>query len=327
MSEEIVNFTALSRDIQTAADINTMVALGAFPKEIVVYGTVYYQDGQRKYLLSCDSGKIISFLNEPDHRVWFPVAMERYMERLLIPEGAEDRVRKEVKLHMAQQLQQKYPEELFRVLAALQKKPGNAAMDGAMKGYRIQMEREFDIDRLKAFRELCVKAYLRKNLSEEVFRQLTEWGKERILRLESRIPPVKGKEKLFYGLASFQNGKLEKSYINANLKCLYEEQERLEKQGKEVTAWHQRKFYIEGQGSLEAYRKEMMTMLECAYDERYLELDEMLKRCPMVISLEEAESLRKMAANYGAAAENLAERYLKQWGSIPKGKQEDKANE
>ena len=58
------NATAILRDEQVAQEIRSMAALGKFPKEITVYGLVYYCDDERKYMISADSGKLIAFLNE-----------------------------------------------------------------------------------------------------------------------------------------------------------------------------------------------------------------------------------------------------------------------
>ena len=50
------------RDVQMAQEIRSLAALGVFPKGILVYGLVYYQYGQRQYMVTADPAKLISFL-------------------------------------------------------------------------------------------------------------------------------------------------------------------------------------------------------------------------------------------------------------------------
>ena len=75
------------RDVQMAQEIRSLAALGVFPKGILVYGLVYYQNGERQYMISADPAKLIAFLNDVQNRRFFPTPMESYSESLIIPEG------------------------------------------------------------------------------------------------------------------------------------------------------------------------------------------------------------------------------------------------
>ena len=71
------NQTAVLRDVQVAQEIRSMAALGKFPKEITAYGLVYYQNGQRYYMLSTEQAKLIRFLNETANQAFFPTLYRR----------------------------------------------------------------------------------------------------------------------------------------------------------------------------------------------------------------------------------------------------------
>ena len=154
------------RDVQMAQEIRTLAAFGVFPKGILVYGLVYYQHGRRHYMISADPAKLIAFLNNVENRKFFPTPMESYAESLIIPEGEEEDIINRVKLKLARILQEKYPAEVFAVLERLNQRESNDAMAQALLTYRAELESVFNIDKIKAFRDLCIRAYLRKNVSD-----------------------------------------------------------------------------------------------------------------------------------------------------------------
>ena len=211
------------RDVQMAQEIRSLAALGVFPKGILVYGLVYYQNGERQYMISADPAKLIAFLNDVQNRRFFPTPMESYSESLIIPEGEEEDITNTVKLKLARILQKKYPKEVFQVLEQLDDRACNNAMDDALLQYRMELESIFDIDKIKAFRDLCTRAYLRKNVTALVYQQLTECCDMRLAQLADYMPPMGRKEKVFYGMAVLERGKIKRSIINANLSCLYQD--------------------------------------------------------------------------------------------------------
>lgn len=303
------------RDVQVALEVRSMAALGKFPKEITVYGLVYCQAGQRQYRISADIAKLISFLNDAANRKYFPTPIESYSERLVIPEGYEEDVEHRIKLQLARRLQEAYPEQVFQLLERLSNHTPNDSMEHDLLAYRKQLESVFSADRIQAFQALCTKAYLRKNISLLVYQQLTGWCQKRLLQLEGNIPPSSRKEKHFYGLAVLQEHKIDRCVINANLKCIYEEQTRLEQQGCLLTSWHKKAFYVERQESLQGLKGQMAAILEEIYDHDLICLMEQAEEAPSVISPQEWQEALAQVSGLGEKTRALVQDYGRQWGA------------
>ena len=302
------------RDVQMAQEIRSLAALGVFPKGVLVYGLVYYQHGQRQYMVTADPAKLISFLNDVENRRLFPTPIESYAERLIIPEGEEEDVTNRIKLKLVRKLQDAYPAEVFAVLDQLHARKGGQLIDVQLQQYRSELESVFDGDKIKAFRDLCTKAYLRGNVSELTYRQLIGWCEKRLARLAEDIPPVGNKEKYFYGMAVLENHAVSRCIINANLSCIYEEKCKLEQQGKVVTAWHEKLFAMERQESLRGVQQQMADFLKTIYDDTMIGYIEYLEQLPHAVAAETFRDALVQVQAYGEKAEALLQYYGKVWG-------------
>lgn len=318
-----VNELAVMRDVQVAQEIRSMAALGVFPKGIVVYGLVYYQNGQRQYMISSDPANLISFLNDVENRKLFPTPMESYSERLIIPEGYEADIINKIKLKLAKKLQNMYPAPVFAMLEQLHNKVPNDSMAESLIQYRRELESVFQADKIQAFQGFCTRAYLRKNISELVYQQLIGWCKKRLAQLEVYVAPAGSKEKKFYGLAVLQNHVVSQCVINANLNCIYQEKYKLEQQGMLTTDWHQKTFTVERQESLREINQQMASFLNTIYDRDMIALIEQMEQLPGVITAEEMENVITRLRVYGEKAEALGEFYGQMWGAIAREKRED----
>ncbi|MBO5114708.1 MAG: hypothetical protein J6C02_01010, partial [Peptococcaceae bacterium] len=281
---------------------------------ILVYGLVYYQYGQRQYMVTADPAKLISFLNDVENRSLFPTPIESYSERLIIPEGEEENITNGIKLKLVRKLQEAYPSEVFAVLAQLNAQKSSCFIDAALQQYRLELESVFDRDKIKAFCDLCTKAYLRGNVSELTYRQLVGWCEKRFAQLADHIPPVGSKEKYFYGMAVLENHAVSRCIINANLSCMYEEKCKLEQQGKVVTAWHEKLFAMERQESLRGVQQQMAEFLKTIYDDTMIGLIASLEQMPGAVSAQCFHEALKQVRPYGEKAEALLQYYGKLWG-------------
>ncbi len=312
------NATAILRDEQVAQEIRSMAALGKFPKEITVYGLVYYCDDERKYMISADSGKLIAFLNETANTEFFPTPIEHYSKRLAIPEGYEEEVVQSIKLEMAKKLQQMYPAEAFALLKAFAPQISNDTLDKELFAYRDDLESEFDKERINAFLALCSKAYIRKNLSSYGYRQLVDWCHKRLRQLESYIPPSSNREKRFYGMVAIDTNGDKKCCINGNLTCIYEEKSKLEVQYDYVSIWHQIAYDLDNFSDLRAVQQKMQTDLLTIYDSKMIALMKMIEQAPSVVKTDTYKELLDKLKNYGEKPLSLGKYYGRSWGITSK---------
>lgn len=308
------NNTPVLRDVQVAKEIRSMAALGQFPKEITVYGLVFYRNQQRQYMVSAEPQKLIAFLNNAANQSYHPTPIERYSERLIIPKGYEEDIVRSIKLKLVRKLQTMYPVEIFPFLEQLKDSGSDHVLEIPLQQYREELESVFQIDKIHAFRELCTRAYLQKKLSEVVYRQLTEWCEKRMAQLEQYVPPMREKEKCFYGFAVIEDHKISRCVINANLSCIYEETCKLEHQGFLVTAWHQHLFPVERQGSLRDIAQQMTAFLETVYDEAMIRLMERLQQTSCVLEKTKLEAVLTQLQAYGAHAQKLGIYYGQKQG-------------
>ncbi len=302
------------RDIQVAHEIQSMAALGVFPKGIIVYGLVYFKDGKRQYMISEDPVNVISFLNDVENQKYFPSPIDSYSERLIIPEGYEEDIINGIKIKLARQLQETYPEEVFLLLRELDGTPGNSAMEDVLRAYRNEMEVVFDEDKIEAFRDLCTRAFTRKNLSELAYQELTEWCQKRLLQLVDYVPPVGNKEKSFYGFSVIEDHKVSRTIINANLKCIYQDKRSLEDKGNACTLWHKKTFTVMQQESLRGIQEQMKHHIESIYDEQMIQVMEQLDHTTSVVDSVRMQDIMQKLSVFGQKAVDLGAYYGKLWG-------------
>ncbi len=308
------NQTAVLRDVQVAQEIRSMAALGKFPKEITAYGLVYYQNGQRYYMLSTEQAKLIRFLNETANQAFFPTLIDSHTERLAIPEGFEEDVIRAVKLQLAQNLAKDYPQQAFACLLEVSQAAPNDSAEDALWHYRRRLESIFDAEKIRAFAAICTRAYLRKNCTLAAYQALSAWCAKRLLQLESFVPPVGQRDKRFYGLAVLKDNRLERCIINANLSCIYQEKLALEQQGFLTTIWHQYNFAAPKQESLSGIHAQMTAILEKIYDADLIALMEQIEQAPAVIDpLRFAQAMDELTA-LGKKAAALGAYYGQRWG-------------
>lgn len=303
------------RDLQVAHEIRSMAALGVFPKGIIVYGLVYFKEGKRQYMISEDPVNLISFLNCVENQKYFPSPIQSYSERLIIPEGYEEDIINGIKIKLARQLQATYPKEVFLLLQELDETPGDNAMEAVLRAYRNEMEIVFDEDKIEAFRDLCTRAFIRKNLSELVYKELMDWCQKRLLQLVDYVPPVGAKEKCFYGFSVIDNHKVRKTVINANLMCIYQDKRDLESQGNACTSWHKKTFTVLQQESLRGIQNQMKQHIESIYDEAMIQVIEKLNQTESVVDAEHMQDIMHKLCKYGQKAVEMGVYYGKLWGA------------
>ncbi len=54
---------SLFRDVQVALEFQQMAAQGYVDTEFTMYGTIYYTDDQRQYMISANAPRIIDFID------------------------------------------------------------------------------------------------------------------------------------------------------------------------------------------------------------------------------------------------------------------------
>lgn len=303
------------RDIQMAHEIQSMAALGIFPKGITVYGLVYFKDGQRQYMISEDPVNLISFLNCVENQKYFPSPIESWSERLIIPEGYEEDIVNSIKIKLARMLQEIYPEKVFLLLQELDDIPANDVLEPVLRSYRNEMEVVFDESKIEAFQDLCTRAFIRKNISELNYRELVDWCQKRLLQLGTYVPPVGNKEKVYFGFSVIKNHKISQTVINANLNCIYQEKRELEEQGNVCTVWHKKSFTILKQESLRGIQEEMKQYIESIYDEKMIRVMEMIDCTESVVSPAQIQNIVCRVQDCGKKAVELSLYYGKLWGT------------
>lgn len=308
------NQTAVLRDVQVAQEIRSMAALGKFPKEITAYGLVYYQNGQRHYMLTTEQAKLVRFLNETANQALFPTLIDSHTERLAIPEGFEEDVIRAVKLQLAQKLAKDYPEQAFACLLEVSQAAPDSSAEEPLQKYRRQLESVFDAEKIRAFAAICTQAYLRKNCTLAIYQELSAWCAKRLLQLEGFVPPVGQRDKSFYGLAVLKDQHLERCVINANLSCIYQEKLALEQQGLLTTIWHQHHFAVPKQESLSGIQAQMTAILEKIYDTDLIALMEQIEQAPAVIEPACFAQVMETLTALGEKAAALGAYYGQRWG-------------
>ena len=311
--QQSYNEMPILRDKHAADEVRMMASLGMYPQGITVYGLVYFKDGERHYLLSTIQRNLIDFLNNALNEQYYPSDIYVYSESRMLPEGYAEEITNAVKAAAGRCLQQMYPEQVFALLEELHDFQASTNLDEDFIQMRSKLEPVFDLGTIEAFRELCTRAFLRKNMTKAVYNGLSAWCRKRITAIESYLPPLKDKEKIFYGFALIESCCVSKCVINANLDVIYRERLSYERQGIAVTAICRKHFLYERQESLQSLKARMEEEIRAIYDAEMLGLLEKLSAKAIFPRERKTEIFRRLSS-LGEEAVKIGEKYAHRWG-------------
>lgn len=163
------------RDFKVAEDVGKMMELRRFETAFELYGTVYWDKGERCYLTSQKAELISKEIVRLEMQDKYPLPLQIWQGKALIPSGWEEAIVKMGKLNFCQALRQDYSTGLWHHIQAVAGGRENDSGINILEPLQEQLDGSFQADYLQLFYGLLRILYLRKNLTRQSLTKYQNW--------------------------------------------------------------------------------------------------------------------------------------------------------
>ena len=103
----------LFRDFKVAEDVGKMMELRRFEVEYTMHGSMFLENGKRKYIVSGQDDKVVSFMNNRQNFVKYPFPMMKHTVKTTVPSGAEEDIARMVKVNLAKIMRNSFSDDFL----------------------------------------------------------------------------------------------------------------------------------------------------------------------------------------------------------------------
>lgn len=295
-------------NLVAAQTAGAMVEMGCFAQEFTVYGTAFYEEGKRRYMVSSDEAKIADFVQSAAHAGVFPTPLSQLTMSVVVPAGCAEEVGRAVKKRLARELAELYPLGYFQLAAALMDTAPNDRAESDLWALRQSLEGVFDEEQLQLFEGLLDLAYHKKNVTELTYRELRRWLERTRGEMADDSRQKDRFSKTFYGFVYFKPDGSRAQDINVCREVIYQHRQAWQHQQVIMTPVFSKTYWYGYDCTVQELRAQFAAHLAAVFDERYLSLWQRLRAMPSAISREAFGRARDQArAVYGRPAQQALE--------------------
>ena len=310
----VKNAMNLFRDVQVAEEFRQMADEGYIDTEFNMYGTVYFADGKRHYLISSNEDKILAMMDEAARKGLAPMPLRTLTKTCHVPLGERENIAYEVKLELANTLREDYPLEFLQDFDAFVQVPGSDQAVPLLKEICKKTASIFSKEMLAVTEQLIHYAYSRKTLSRESYVAFEKWVAREKENFEEDTIPKDILHKTWHTLTYVDDRGRLKHLTNARLEWTYHKKMKLEQEGKIVAPVYSKTYWYNNQTSADAIREQHDAYCKEVFGERYMQIVTEIAGYAPAIDPERYESALNAAADtYGAAAAEAMQGYGHTW--------------
>lgn len=296
--------TVKDPNVLAAEKTGSMVSMGYYEKEFTVYGSCFYQNGVRQYIVSSKAEKIIAFLEDEKNKQYFATPLEHWTTSVLVPSGTEESIVRTVKKEMARKLQLQYPKSYFQ---DLQKQIGTQRIDAAesiFEEWQDALDGLFDELQLQLFETALIHAYNKKVITELTYHKQQQW----LIRVRlDMVDDVVKKSKYMYTWYGYSYIKPDGSYAyyaNARKDSAYSYWQRQIEKGVTVTPIISKTYSLKENLPIPQAKKYFESDLTAIFSEQYwMRWKRICELVSPVFGDKDCKKLAKqIAESYGEAA-------------------------
>lgn len=316
MTDPVLRVNRIFRDDEETDYVGIVRALRGFEVEFEVYGTVYWKDGQRNYLVSANAETLNDHVTRLSREGCYPVPPQIYSERMLVPAGCDSELEEQVKLNCCRRLRATYPPSFWDHARDVADGRGNDSALPLLSDVRDRLKGVFDADSLQLFEALVNRAFLRRNLEQHSYAALMAWLEE-----ERRCMADDGFERsLFvkdmYGFATRDaNGTIRVAMDSVRMNAEGKRRDSARKDTGTVTPlFHARVGYNRNYRLVDA-RNDFKARLASLFDGEYFALLEKLDALPVAVDIAGYQrECERLSTAGDAELLELWKHYGRQWG-------------
>ncbi|MDO4280491.1 MAG: hypothetical protein Q4C56_02565 [Peptococcaceae bacterium] len=308
----VKNAMNLFRDVQVAEEFRQMADEGYLDTEFTMYGTVYVENGTRRYIISSKEDKIIDATENDDI---FAMPVSSCLEICPVPMGEKERIAYEVKIQLAKQLQRAYPEEFFEIFNNFSHQDGNDEAADLIWQWVKKVDATFSSEILAVVEAMARFAFRRKALSRATYEEFSKWFQEEWKNFEEDIIPKDVLHKTWYTLTYIEPSGRIKQATNARKEWVYHKQVQLIREGKIVAPVYSKTYWYNNQITPDSIKKQHVHHCREIIDSDYISAIMEIAGCTSIFSRKDLEqTITECAEAYGEKAADALRYYGYVWG-------------
>lgn len=302
------------RDLQVAEDFSKMAELGYLDKEFTMYGTAYWQDNQRWYMVSSKQEQLYDFISSDRAKDKWATPIMSMTKICPVPAGSEEDIALTVKTNLANQLQETFPITFFSALENLFQNKANNSAESLLRKVQESIEGVFIEEKLQLFEGLVWRAYDRMVLTQESYKRFCSWLAKMRREMEDDVVIKDVFKRTLYGIAYEEQGTI-KFYSNANKSSIYTKCDNLLKKGFLVTPIFVKSYWFNYKYTLDDVRADFKQHLMGIYDKNYIAILKAIHQLPHSVPIAQYTAIKESLRGQDATNQlEVLTFFEKKWG-------------
>ena len=303
---------AQDANVQAAQIAGAMAEMGRYAQEFTVFGSTFWRNGQRFYLVSSEADKIVEAKLQESAGM-FSTPVDCWTISLLVPSGCEDEVGRTVRQLAAKKMAANYPPAYFELAEKLADTVPNALAEPLLYQWQEELEGLFAQEQLTLFAGALDLAWQRGNVTAAARQKFDQWLKRQEMAGDG-VQQDRFKQ-IFYGGAYQKDDGQWAYFANAIKNAAYRRLALCQEQGQLTSTLLAQCCWYNYDYPLRQARMDFLAHLQQIFDEAYQ------KRLQALMKLAPSRNPAVFAQALSAAAQELPQPALRalrclgrQWG-------------
>lgn len=312
MTVRMDQMNTMFRDFKVAEDVAKMMEMRRFETEYTMYGRMFFENSERRYIISSSEDKIIDIAENRQNFAKNPLPVIKHTLRINVPAGNEEEITRFVKLKLAEIIRNSYTAEFLEQFLYLCQTPHDNAADEILSELAERLAGVYRKDNLQLFEGMLDMAYQAKHLLTDCYERYVKWLSEEYKQMEDDPLPTEQFIKNMYGIGYKQDGKY-KTYLNAEKGKVYQKKYALEKSGILASQVWSKECGYNYEKTLSDIRKEFDDHLKEEFDATYFAYLAKIKSLPTAINAADFAKWQFCAEQGSQAMKNAVKMYALKW--------------
>lgn len=302
------------RDVQIAMDFQKMAENGYLDEEFTMYGCVYLDNDERRYLVSSEEGEIIAFIQNAAKAELYPSPIRQLKEVCHVPLGEREAIGNQVKIRLAQKMQEDYPLEFLRKFNQWCEQPASNAAFVTLYNYVSALKNCFSLERITLAENLILLAYESKKLTADSYRVLMEILEKEKAKMQDDIIEKNTSSKTLHTIEYEADDGNIRYVTNARMEWIAQKKNTLKRKGNIVSPIYSRVYWYNYQRKLDDIQKMHKENYLKALNDDYFALVKEIYRYPAVFDREQFAKMQQMIqSKYSVACQEMLNYYGCLW--------------
>ncbi len=306
------NGKVLFRDLKVADDVKKMMDMRYFQQEYTMYGCLFREENEQKYIISANIDKIIDFVNNRENYDKYPLPIIKHSLSTTVPAGNEEEIVRLAKIELAKIIRSNYSKGFLQDFFELASQENDDQAEPILSELQEKMYGLFRSDNLVLFENLMNVAYRGKHLRNATKSIYEEWLEDEWRQMEEYTEIDSFFNKKLYGIAYLKNGNIA-TYCNGIKKKAFEKQEQLEAEGGIVSQINKKIYPCYSEKNLYEIKKEYQIELVNLFDAQYFDYLKKILQIEPAIEVSDFEKFEEKYSQGTLEEKRAIEQYARWW--------------